>query len=87
VTPSFLGAENPHRTSALLGPARQRWNVTVSGAFDRYRYKVIAAAGGDCRDFRGYGRARRVSEFPNVFCAIPHDSALNPGQTFELVLP
>lgn len=78
-TPSFLGAENPHRTSALLGPARQRWNVTVSGAFDRYRYKAIPAAGGDCRDFRGYGRPRRVSEFPVI------DDPLPPAEGYHFL--
>jgi len=62
VTPPFLGAENPRRDSGLLGPSRRSWNVTVSGQFDHYRYKVVAAASGDCRDLRGYGMSRRVSD-------------------------
>jgi signal transduction histidine kinase len=40
---------------------RQRWNITVSGVFDHFRYKVADAAGGDCRDLRGYETAQRVS--------------------------
>lgn len=72
LTPSFLGAENPRLTTTPFGPPpRQRWDVTVSGAFDHYRYKVVAAASGDCRDLRGYGIARRVTEYPMIADSLP----------------
>jgi hypothetical protein len=66
VTPQFLGAENPGREAGLVVPARRRWNVTVSGQFDHYRYKVVDASTGDCRDLRGYGTSRRVSDYPLI---------------------
>ena len=71
VTPAFLGAENPRRDQGLLTPPRRRWNVTVGGRFDYFRYKVVDAATGECRDLRGYGPSRRVSDNPVIDEPLP----------------
>jgi hypothetical protein len=60
-------------------PDLRRWDVTVSGSFDYYRYKVVAAATGDCRDFRNYGTPRRVTDFPSI------DDRLPPGEVYQFL--
>jgi hypothetical protein len=71
MTPGALGAVNPRQTKPIVGLPRHRWNVTVSGKFDQYRYKVIAALSGDCRDIRGYGALRGVREHPVIDDPLP----------------
>jgi Trypsin-like peptidase domain len=71
LTPAFLGAVNPRLTGTPLGSPRRRWGVTVSGMFDQYRDKVVAAASGDCRDLRGYGMSRRVTDHPVTADPLP----------------
>jgi hypothetical protein len=73
VIPSFLGARNPNRETVIIGAPRQRWDVTVGGAFDYYRSKVVGAASGDCRDLRGYGSPRRVLDQPVIDEPFPKD--------------
>jgi hypothetical protein len=80
--PPFLGAVNPRHETTILGSPRRNWNVTISGAFDHYRYKVVAGASGDCRDLRGYGAARRVSDYPTIIDPLP----LTEGFHFLCVL-
>ena len=71
VTPAFLGAQNPRREAGLVAAPRRRWNVAVSGRFDHFRYKVVDVASGDCRDLRGYGMSRRVSDQPLIDDPLP----------------
>jgi hypothetical protein len=73
VSPSTLGAQNPRRDTTPFGPARTRWDVTVSGPFEVYRYNIVRAAEGDCRDPREYGPARRVRDRPLIDDALPRD--------------
>jgi hypothetical protein len=71
VQPGFIGAENPRRPPTLLGPPRRNWDVRVSGPFDHYRYKVVSAAEGNCRDLQGYGAPRRVRDHQVVDDPLP----------------
>ncbi len=71
VTPAFLGAVNPRREAPAFPLPRRRWDVSVSGVFDRYRYKVAAAATGDCRDSGGYRVPRRVADYPLIDDPLP----------------
>jgi hypothetical protein len=69
--PAFLGPVNPRLDTTVVGRPRRRWDVTISGVFDGYIYKVVAAAGGDCRDLRGYRSPRRVHDDPVIDDALP----------------
>lgn len=71
LSPSYLGAINPAQTAPVLGAPQTRWHVTVAGAVDEYRYRVVDAAAGDCRDSRGYGRAWRPADRPVIDDALP----------------
>jgi hypothetical protein len=70
-TPTFLGAANPLLTTMPIGGPRRQWNISLSGAFEYYRYKVVAAAAEDCRDLRGCGDARRVADRPVIDDPLP----------------
>jgi hypothetical protein len=72
VIPTRLGAVNPLLATTPLGPVRTRWDVTVSGPFAFYRYKVVAVVGSSaCRDLRGYGAPRRASDRPLIDDLLP----------------
>lgn len=73
LSPSTLGAQNPRLDTTPFGPPRTRWNVTVSGPFEVYRYNIVRAAAGDCRDPREYGPPRRVRERPLIDDTLPRD--------------
>jgi len=66
LTPSRLGYVNPALKAVPIGRTSQRWNVTVSGPFELYRYKAVAVGAGDCRDVRGYSPARPVRDRPVI---------------------
>ena len=71
VSPAFLGRVNPRLTSVPIGRPVDRWNVTVSGPFDRYRYKVSSAVVDDCRDPRGYTRTQSIRLRPVIDDRLP----------------
>ncbi len=70
-SPSFVGVVNPAITTVPIGRPVQRWNVTVTGPFDFYRYKVASAQEPDCRDLRGYGPAVRIADRPIIDDELP----------------
>jgi len=66
---------------------------TIEPEISGYMYKFGRPGETHCDDAADY-RAALIpfislpkANRPYVFCAIPHDSALNPGQTFEVLLP
>jgi len=71
VTPTFIGAVNPAITTPPIGRPVQRWDVTLTGSFDFYRYKIAAAPAEDCRDLRGYQPPRRVGDHPVIDDPLP----------------
>lgn len=70
-TPAFVGAVNPGMAAVPIGRPKHRWDVSVSGTFELYRYKVAAVPTQDCRDLRGYSSPRRVSERPVIDDPLP----------------
>lgn len=82
VSPSYLSRVNPRLASVPFGRLQPVWNVTVSGPFPYYRYKVAAAGVDDCRDPRGYSRVRAVGTQPVIDDAMP----LREGWWFLCVL-
>ncbi|MBM3801391.1 MAG: trypsin-like peptidase domain-containing protein [Acidimicrobiia bacterium] len=73
VTPTFIGPVNPGLATVPIGRPRYRWDVSVSGPFELYRYKVAAVPSQDCRDLRGYSPPRRVGERPIIDDPLPTD--------------
>jgi Trypsin-like peptidase domain len=69
--PAFRGAVNPKLEMPILGPPRRQWNVRISGPFDYYRYKIVPAAGGDCRHALGYSKAWSVQAQPVIDDRLP----------------
>ena len=69
--PSNIGAVNPDLTSVPFGQPRPRWDVALSGALPYYRYKVVAASVGDCRNPFGYGAPVRVIDRPLIDDPLP----------------
>lgn len=66
---------------------------TIDPEISGYVYKFGRPSETRCDDPEGYRPALipfislSKANRPYVFCAIPHDSAINPGQTFEVLLP
>lgn len=71
LTPPVLGAENPGLDVGPLGQPRRHWSVAVSGPLELYRFKVVPAATGDCRDLRGYSAPIRVTDQPMIEDPLP----------------
>jgi hypothetical protein len=69
--PAFLGRVNPLLNSVPFGRPVNSWNVTISGRFDRYRYKVSSAGVDDCREPRGYTRLQAVRQQPVIEDRLP----------------
>jgi hypothetical protein len=72
LTPAFLGRVNPRLDTVPLGRPARNWNVTVSGSFDWYRFKIVQVGGADdCRDGRGYSLPRSVAQRPLIDNPLP----------------
>ena len=71
VSPAFLGRANPRLTTVPIGRPVNAWNVTVSGPFEDYRYKVVPADAEHCRDLRGYLPTRSVAQRPLIDDPLP----------------
>lgn len=61
-SPDWLGAVNPALAQPVFGAPQTRWDVTVTGTGDSYRYKTGPAASVDCRSDDGYGTARPLAQ-------------------------
>ncbi len=71
VQPQIIGAVNPDLTRVPIGQPQSRWNVTLTGSLPYYRYKIVAAGAGDCRNPFGYGEIRRVLDRPVIDESLP----------------
>jgi hypothetical protein len=54
-----------------MAAARTVASFATSAARERYRYKVVEAARGECRDIRGYGAPIRVKERTTIEDPLP----------------
>lgn len=70
-TPDWLSAANPELADPPLGRPRPRWDVSLSGPFEGYRYKTGPAGGVDCRSTDGYGGLKLLAREPTIDDALP----------------
>ena len=80
----------------VVEPGPLGWRVVFNGLdpeLSLYTFKFGRPADTRCTDPANYRLALvpfiflPVENRPYVFCAIPHDAALNPGAVFEVLLP
>jgi hypothetical protein len=72
LTSAFRGRVNPRLNTVPVGRPARNWDVTVSGSFDSYRFKVVQVGGtDDCRDPRGYTLPRSIAQRPVIDSPLP----------------